>query len=208
MILFSVVWTPLFFLFWRSLYGRRSGGEAAWGGITGIFIAAFRIILGPLIVPQSGLFELCLSAFIDYTSFAPLVAMTACAILPRFFRCRKSFEDSTLFMFAAYFTAAPAYAIAWSAFLHPLHLVLPPLLWTSAALAAGVFRRIWLFPHRHNIPNKRFVFAALAVLTACALLCANAASYIAFFFRQPLAGALFLIPALVLSASTFFLRFP
>jgi hypothetical protein len=155
---------------WRSLYPAPPAAKNAaliWALLTGLVIAALRLL--PLPEIQAGGFGVSryISAFFEYTSFVPLAALLACALLPSMVS-GAAFDDWTGFLLATFIPAGAAYAVEWSLRQHPLYLVLPPLMWTNCAFAANSLRGFVRGGGRGRWPAA-FVLAALYL--ACAAAC-------------------------------------
>jgi hypothetical protein len=184
MALFSLLWAPLVYGLWRSLYPAPPAATNAaliWPLLTGLALAALRLL--PLPEIQAGGFGISryISAFFEYTSFVPLAALLACALLPSVVSGDAFFDDWTGFLLAAYIPAGAAYTIDGSLRQHPLYLVLPPLMWTNCAFAANSLRG---FARGGGGGARK---AAAFVLAALYLACA-AACWWAFYCQKNAAG--------------------
>ncbi|MDR0539627.1 MAG: hypothetical protein LBG74_03885 [Spirochaetaceae bacterium] len=195
MVLFSILWAPLFYFFWHSITAKNVYRTAGiWPYLVGICIALPRLLFKPAFPAQGQAIDRLIGAFFEYTSLCPLLALLACVFLPALFKSRVPFEDWTGFLLAVFIPAGIAYGMVWSTKMHPLYLVLPPLLWTSAALAANLLRRrVFQTTLRIKVVSS-LLFAALLVL--------NAASWQAFFYRSLILGAVLGAPSLAVSIAS------
>ena len=134
MFLFCIFWTPLFYLFRRSLAGEGGVG-GVWALILGSLTAIFQFFLGDLV--EGGGFGLSrwMSAFIDIIGLPVLIPLIVYLVFI-VFRLFSGNYDFANFMLLWLIPVAGIKALGWSSLRSPLLLIIVPLLWT--ALAAGV----------------------------------------------------------------------
>jgi hypothetical protein len=187
MILFSVLWVPVFYLFWLTIRPENSDCGAFRALLLGGAAALFRFFI-PAFVNAHG-FETSryISAFIDYTSLPALFPLVV-ALFITYFCPRSGITDFTGFTLLALTPFALACSTVWSARAHDvLRLVLTPLLWTALASSFDPLIRL----SRRGIPHK---IASAFGITAFSLL--TPLVWLDFFCNNIRRGAALLLPAL------------
>ncbi|MDR2660189.1 MAG: GerMN domain-containing protein [Spirochaetaceae bacterium] len=191
MVLFCALWTPLFYIFWRTI--RPSGGNSGelYALLTGAAVAIFRFFI-PLIVDAYGFgLSRYISVFIDYTSLPVLFPLVAAMLIAHFYP-RSGITDYTGFTLLSLVPAALVCSAIWSGRRDAVHLVLTPLLWTAFA---SVFYPLVQMVRNGMSPHKilRKTAAVLGILLYSFL-----ASLVWWnFFRQKtIYGIILLIPSL------------
>jgi hypothetical protein len=184
---FCLLWTPLFYLFWRSLYPV---GAAGAGGILALILgslfALFEFFFGALIGPGGFGFSRWLSGCVDLVTLPALLPLVVYLVMAAL-RAIPGTADFTGFALLWIIPMGALRAINWGAQGDPILLVLTPLLWT--ALVGGLpFLGIVVL--RGPRPAK-----ILAVPAFLALPFLTATTYWAFFCQDLRWG----IPSLVLS---------
>jgi hypothetical protein len=194
MSLFCFLWTPLFYLLWRSVTApadtsnpRFAGSGGIWALLLGSLAAFIRFLLGSLVNPGAfGLFRW-LSACVDIVALSAVLPLLACVLLVRL-RVLGRGTNYAGFALLWLVPGAAMKAVRWSALKDPALLTLTPVLWTAIAVgipffvAMGGKPRSWLF-----IPRA---------LAAAALPFLAATVYWAFFAQRIWLGFLLLAPAL------------
>jgi hypothetical protein len=136
MSLFCLIWTPLFYLFWRSLSPR---GAAGAGGILALLLgsafALFKFFFGAIIGPGGFGFSRWLSGCIDLVTLPALLPLAVYLVMAAL-RTISGTADFTGFALLWIIPMGALRAISWGAQGDPILLVLTPLLWT--ALVGGI----------------------------------------------------------------------
>jgi hypothetical protein len=195
MSLFCFLWTPLLYLFWRSIAapGRDSG--EVWALLLGSVVAVVRFLLGSFIHPGAFGLSRWIGVCVDIVALPAALPLGVCAILVRLGMLgRVNYANFALLWLIP---GAAMRAVSWSALNDPALLVLTPVLWT--AIAAGVSFFIALMGK-----SGRLLAVPLAMAVAVLPLLA-ATAYWAFFSQRGWLGLLLLLPTLapmVVSAAT------
>jgi hypothetical protein len=187
---FCLLWTPLFYLFRRSVSsGEEAGSGGIWALLLGSLAALLRFFLGASINPGGFGLSRWLSGCVDIAVLPALLPLAVCFALARF-QVVSGKADFANFALLWLIPGGALRAVSWSAQRDPILLVLVPLLWT--ALAVGfpfcvslIFRRI----PRYLLP--------LPVLAALGLPFLAATVYWAFFYQKLVLGYFLLLTALI-----------
>jgi hypothetical protein len=191
---FCLLWTPLFYLFRRSITNSAGGAGAVLALLLGSIVAIFQFFLGSLVSPGGFGFSRWISGFVDIVSLPVLVPLLVCLlfILLRLLSGTPDFVNFTLLWFIP---AAALRALSWSSQNDPVLLVLVPLLWTAIALGIPFFVDII---SAHGRPLV--IIPALLAILAIPFLAATA--YWAFFSQKTALGfLLFFITLAPMTAS-------
>ncbi|GAB6393495.1 MAG: hypothetical protein MdMp014T_2868 [Treponematales bacterium] len=185
MSLFCVLWTPLFYLFWRSVNrGYASGGLLAF--TLGSAAAIVRLFLGPLVEAGEFGFLRWQNACVDIVALPVILPFLACFLLT-LLRVFPSPPDFTAFVLLWLVPNAAVHGVTWSAEGGPLFLALVPLLWTAVSVGIPFFVRL--------LPTAPKWAEVLFILCALALPFLSATVWWAFYTRRLFLG----VPLLVLS---------
>ncbi|MDR1240086.1 MAG: hypothetical protein LBK27_08220 [Treponema sp.] len=187
MSLFCFLWTPLFYLFRRSLGDAEGGSGGALALLLGGVAAVFQISFGPLI--HSGGFGLSrwMSGFVDIVALPALIPILVYLLFTAF-RLLSGAADFTNFALLWLIPVAAIRSVGWSSLNDPALLVLAPLLWTAIAVGIPFFigiaasARPWVL-----------ILAGLAILAIPVL---AATTYWAFFSQRTLSGFCLLLVVL------------
>jgi hypothetical protein len=189
MSLFCFLWTPLLYLFWRSVAapGTESSGEV-WALLLGSVVAFVRFLSGSFINPGAFGFSRWLSACVDIVALPAALPLAACVLLARV-RIMGGAVNYANFALLWLIPGAAMRAVSWSALNDPFLLVLTPVLWTAIAVGAAFFIALMGKSRRLLAIPLAMAIAALPLLAATV--------YWAFFSHRDWLGLLLLIPALV-----------
>jgi hypothetical protein len=190
MSLFCLLWTPLFYLFRRSISpGREAGSGGVWALLLGSLAALLHFFLGTLINPGGFGFSRWLSGCVDLVVLPALLPLLVYFMLISF-RVVSGKADFTNFALLWLIPGGALRAVSWSAQRDPILLILAPLLWTS--LAAGLPCCVGrIFRPGRRIPVFLFIFASLTLPPLAATV------YWAFFYQKLVLGYLLLLAALI-----------
>jgi hypothetical protein len=182
MSLFCLLWTPLFYLFWRSIVpGNNTSSGGVWALLLGSVVALIQFLLGSFI--NAGGFGISRWAgiCIDIVSLPAVLPLLVCALFS-FLRIFSASADFVNFALLWLIPGAAIRAINWSAQNDPSLLVLVPMLWTAIAVGIPFFINIILDSFSFMIIPLFFCGAALPLIAATA--------YWAFFSQKLLLGFL------------------
>jgi hypothetical protein len=199
MSLFCFLWTPLFYLFWRSTAasGAESSGEV-WALLLGSVIAFIRFLLGSFISPGAFGLSRWFSACVDIVALPAALPLLACVLLVRL-RVVGSAANYANFALIWLIPGAAIRAVSWSALKDPFLLVLTPTLWTAIAVGVPFFIVMIGRSRRRLVIPLAMAIAVLPLLAATA--------YWAFFSQRNWLGILLfvltLIPTVVATAANF-----
>jgi hypothetical protein len=186
---FCLLWIPLFYLFWISLFSEDAPGLYQFLALfLGSLTALATFFLGSLIKPGGFGFSRWLSAYIDIVSLPviiPLLTGYLASLLPFIPKGGSSANFALLWLIP---TAVMRTAV-WGVRKDPLHLVLVPLLWSVLAVGIPAFFGLFRWLRGKPVVPGIIGFFLLS-LTA-------ATSYWAFFSQRLYLGLLFLILSLV-----------
>ncbi|MDR2159868.1 MAG: hypothetical protein LBP23_07355 [Treponema sp.] len=195
MSLFCFLWTPLFYLFWRSVNPGETGSGGIWALLLGSVTGIFQFFLGSFVNPGGFGFSRWLSGFVDIVSL-PVLLPLAVHFLFIVLKVLSGTADFAGFALLWTIPLAAIRAVSWSSVNDPILLVLVPLLWTSIAVGIPFFI--------HLIINGRTRTILLSILGILALPALAATVYWAFFSQRLFPGfgllALTFIPLLVSAA--------
>ena len=199
MTLFCFLWTPLFYLFWRSLNDQSALEGGTWALLLGTIIAFFRFFLGTF-VDQGGFgFERWVSACIDVVALPVALPYIVCVVFA-IFRIISAQSNFTNYAFLWLIPVAAVRTLGWSSQNNPILLMGVPVLWTAIALGMGIFIRF--------VQNGWGLALIPAILGACALPLVGATAYWALFGQRYLLGmgllGLCCIPMIVSIVTSFF----
>lgn len=136
MSLFCLLWTPLFYLFWRSVSpAGESGYGGVWALLLGSVVGLFQFFYGAFIKPGGFGFSRWLSGCVDLVA-VPVLLPLLVYLLMTVFRLIAGNADFTGFALLWIIPMGALRAVNWGAQGDPVLLVLTPLLWT--ALAGGL----------------------------------------------------------------------
>lgn len=189
MSLFCFLWTPLFYLFWRSIAapGSESSGEI-WALLLGSVVAFIRFLLGSFISP--GVFGLSrwISACVDIVALPAMLPLLVCPLLIRL-RVLGNTVNYANFALFWLIPGAAMRAVSWSALKDPLLLALAPALWTAIATGVPFFIVMMGKSRRWLILPQAMAAAALPLLAAT--------TYWAFFSQRNWLGILLFLLTLI-----------
>ena len=197
---FSLFWVPLFYLFWRSVTGSKTGAGGIWAFLLGSITAITHFFLGAFINPEGFGFFRWMSGFIDIVSLPVLIPLFVyfCLIYFKIIAGTANFTNFTLLWLIP---VASLKGLTMSSQNDPVFLVLVPVLWTAISVGIPFFINIIL-------NSKVFVI----VLSSLAVLCiplSAASSYWAFYSQKTTLGFLFLLATaapMVISITISFIR--
>ncbi|MDR3173549.1 MAG: hypothetical protein LBU19_04800 [Treponema sp.] len=133
MSLFCFLWTPLFYLFWRSVSPmEESGAGGVWALLLGSVAALFQFFFGALVGPGGFGFSRWLSGCIDLVVLPALVPLLVYLLMAGL-RIISGTLDFTGFALLWIIPMGALRAVSWSPQGDPILLVLIPLLWTGIA---------------------------------------------------------------------------
>ncbi|MDR1507887.1 MAG: hypothetical protein LBI67_12380 [Treponema sp.] len=183
MIVFCLLWTPFFYLFWRSLHEHTERAGGTWALVLGSIVALFQFFLGSIIEPGGFGFSRWLSACVDIVALPAAVPFIICLVFS-LLRIISAESDFTDMAFLWLIPVAALRALSWSSQNDPVLLVAVPVLWTAIAVGMGFFIRmiqsLWGYA----------VIPAAAAAVALPLL--GATAYWAFFSQYTVAGFILL----------------
>jgi hypothetical protein len=156
---FCFLWTPLFYLFWRSLSPLGgSGAGGVWALLLGSAVALFQFFFGALVGPGGFGFSRWLSGCVDLVALPILIPLLVYLVMIGF-RMITGAADFTGFALLWIIPMGALRAVSWSSKGDPILLVLTPLLWTGIAGGIPFLGDIFL----RGSPGAR-VFTALGAL--------------------------------------------
>lgn len=185
MVIFCLLWVPLFYLLRRSFSG--GGGSGVWALLLGSLTAILQFFLGYLVSPGGFGFSRWFFGFIEIASL-PVIIPLLVYLLILFF---KGFSSEAAFANFALLWLIPIgalRALTWSSTNDPILLVAAPLLWTALAVGIPFFIN-WM------LSNLRWYIITICVICILLLPAVAAAVYWAFFSQQRLLGFALLIVA-------------
>ena len=188
MTIFCFLWTPLFYLFWRSLNDESALEGGTWALIMGTVIAFFRFFLGSFVDAGGFGFARWVSACIDVVALPVALPYLICVIFA-VFRIISSQANFTNYAFLWLIPVAAVRTLSWSSQNNPILLMCVPVLWTAVAVGMGLFIRI--------AQNGWGLAVIPAFLGAAALPLVAATSYWALFSQHTVLGAALFILSLV-----------
>jgi hypothetical protein len=199
MIVFCLLWMPLFCLFWRAVSPKMSGKGGVPALLLGSITALVQYFLGSIVNPGGFGFSRWLGGFVDIV-VAPAVLPLVVALLFLLFRVYRTAEDFTHFSVLWLIPGGAMRTLSWSAQNDPVQLVLVPLLWTSLVAGIPFFVRL--------ICSGKW-YAIIMALTGLSILPLSAvSSYWAFFSQRYELGAILfgvsMVPLLCAVASAYY----
>jgi hypothetical protein len=129
---FCFLWTPLFYLFWRSVSTREETAGGVWALLLGSAAALFQFFFGALVGPGGFGFSRWLSGCIDLVVLPALIPLLICLLMTAL-RVISGTADFTGFALLWIIPMGALRAVSWSSRGDPILLVLVPLLWSSIA---------------------------------------------------------------------------
>ncbi|MDR2072710.1 MAG: hypothetical protein LBP60_04670 [Spirochaetaceae bacterium] len=188
MTVFCFLWTPLFYLFWRSLHDESALEGGTWALLMGSIFAFVQFFLGSLV--NAGGFGLSrwVSACIDVVALPAALPYVVCLIFAAL-KLISSDANFTNYAFLWLIPEAAVRALAWSALSDPILLIGAPVLWIAVVVGMGHFIRI--------LQNGWGWVAIPSILGAVALPLAAATAYWALFAQHTLLGIVLLVLSLV-----------
>ncbi|GHV91812.1 hypothetical protein AGMMS50268_23150 [Spirochaetia bacterium] len=189
MSLFCLLWTPLFFLFKRSLSpAGEAGAGGVWALLLGSIVALAQFFLGAFVNPGGFGLSRWVSGCIDIVALPaalPLLVYLGLISL----RIISGTPDFTNFALLWLIPGGALRAVSWSAQGDPILLALVPLLWTAIVIGVPFFVGLIL-----NGPPWIMIFSGLAALVLPFL---AATVYWAFFSQRTLMGFLLLFVTII-----------
>jgi hypothetical protein len=186
---FCLLWIPLFYLFWVSLFPEDTPGLYEVAALfLGSLTALVSFFFGPLIKAEGFGFSRWLNAYIDIVSLPviiPILIGLALSLLPFFPKGGSPANFALLWLIPV----AVMRTTTWGVRKDPLNLVLVPLLWS--VLATGLPLLFQFFRDSRG----GLVFSVIIGLVLVPL--AAAASYWAFFSQIFYLGFVFLLISLI-----------
>jgi hypothetical protein len=133
MSLFCFLWTPLFYLFWRSVSPRgESSAGGVWALLLGSAAALLQLFSGALVEAEGFGFSRWLSGCVDLVVLPVLIPLLACLLMTGL-RLISGPLDFTGFALLWIIPMGAVRALSWSSRGDPILLVLTPLLWSCIA---------------------------------------------------------------------------
>jgi hypothetical protein len=192
MSLFCLLWTPLFYLFKRSVSpGDEAGG--VWALLLGSIVALAQFFLGAFVNPGGFGLSRWVSGCVDIVTIPAVLPLLVYLLLTALrVISAPDFTESGLASFALLWLipGGALRAVSWSAQGDPILLALVPLLWT--AVVGGLSFRVGII--LYSPPFWILIPAALAALVLPFL---AATVYWAFFSQRTLMGFLLLFAAII-----------
>jgi hypothetical protein len=181
MSLFSLLWLPLFYLFWVSVSPAGSG--TVWALLLGSIGAALQFFLGSPIEPRGFGFSRWAAILVDIAVLPAVLPFVVC-VLFTLLRIIPASPDPTGFALLWLIPGALIRGISRNASQGSLS-VLVPLIWSAIAVGIPLFTGM--------ITERRFGFLLIIpILLIPALPLLGATAYWAFFSQRQLAGILLL----------------
>ncbi|MDR2542114.1 MAG: hypothetical protein LBC80_01515 [Treponema sp.] len=185
MVLFCLLWVPLFYLLRRSF--SQGGGSGVWALLLGSITAMLQYNLGDFVSPGGFGFSRVLYGFVDIVSLTVFIPLVFCFLISLFkgFSQEIDFANFTLLWLIP---VGALRALGWSTTNNPILLVVTPLLWTALAVGIPYFINLML----NNLRLHMIIFNVLLILLLPVLACTT---YWAFFSHHTLIGFILLIVA-------------
>jgi hypothetical protein len=184
MIIFCFLWTPLFYLFWRSLHDESALEGGTWALLLGAIVAFFRFFLGSFVNPGGFGFSRWVSACIDVVALPVALPYIVCLVFAGL-RIISTQTNFTNYAFLWLIPVAAVRALGWSSLNDPILLMGVPVLWTAVVAGVGLFIRL--------IQNGWGWTVIPAILGAIALPLVAATAYWALFVHSTALGIFLLI---------------
>ena len=187
MILFCLLWIPLFYLFWRSINDDETASGEVWAFILGAIAAGLYLFFGPIIEGEGFGFSRLLSGAIDIVVLPAILPFLLCFLFARTGIIKEN-ANYTNFALIWILPMAILRAFTWSTTKDPIFLVLVPLLWTAIAVGIPLFISLIL---SSRIPWL-IILGSLGILT---IPFSTAWSYWAFYVHRTFLGYILLLAA-------------
>jgi hypothetical protein len=198
MSLFCFLWTPLFYLFWRSLNGDSAPSGGIWALILGSVIALIQFFLGSFIDPGGFGLSRWMSACVDVVALPAILPFIIYFVFVKL-RIVPLESDFTGVAFLWLIPIAVFKTLNWSSQNDPILLLGVPVLWTGTVTGIGFF--IQIIQHGW----RSAMIPAIAGAVVLPLIAAT--SYWAFFCQYTLAGTALLVISSVPAAASLGIRF-
>jgi hypothetical protein len=190
MSLFCLLWTPLFYLFKRSVSpAGESGSGGVWALLLGSIVALAQFFLGSFINPGGFGLSRWVSGCIDIVTFPALAPLLVYLGLIKA-RIVSGAPDFANFALLWLIPGGALRAVSWSAQGDPILLALVPLLWTAIVIGIPFFAGLIL-----NAPRWWIIIPS--GLAALVLPFLAATVYWAFFSQRTLMGFLLFFAAII-----------
>ena len=186
MSLFCLLWTPLFYLFWRSVTGSQSFAGGVWAILAGCVVALLQLFLGFAIDPGEFGISRWLSGCVDIVVFPALYPFLVYLLLIGFKIIAGPFDFAN-FAQLWLIPGAIIRALTNGSQNDPISLILVPVLWTAISVGVPFFINLIL-----NSRKIVIIFASLGIIMVPF---AAASSYWAFFSHKSSLGFLLLAAA-------------
>jgi hypothetical protein len=186
---FCLLWTPLFYLFRRTLTPEDSGAGGVWALLLGSFAAIIQFFLGNLIKAGGFGFSRWVSACIDIVTLPAVLPLLVCFLFLAF-KVLSGPVELANFALLWLIPGAAVRAVSWSAGSDPTLLVLAPLLWTAVAVGVSFFINLFMEHFRWYV----IIPSGLCIL---ALPFAAATSWWAFYSQRFFPASLFLFATMI-----------
>jgi hypothetical protein len=188
MLLFCFLWTPLFYLFWRSLNDEAALEGGTWALLVGTLVAFFRFFLGSFVEPGGFGFSRWVFACIDVVAL-PAALPFFVVLVFALFRLISFEANFTNYAFLWLIPVAAVRALGWSSHSNPILLMGVPVLWTAIIVGMGFFIRI--------VQNGWGWAVIPSILGAITVPLAAATAYWALFAQHTLLGIFLMVLSLV-----------
>ena len=188
MTLFCFLWTPLFYLFWRSLNDESALEGGTWALLLGTIIAFFRFFLGSFVNPGGFGLARWVSACVDIVALPVALPFIVCVIFA-VFRIISPQANFTNYAFLWLIPVAAVRALGWSSQNNPILLMGVPVLWTAVAAGMGFFI--------HFVQNGWGLAVIPGIAGAIILPFVAATAYWALFAQYTLLGIILLTLCLI-----------
>jgi hypothetical protein len=188
MTLFCFLWTPLVYLFWRSLNDESALEGGTWALFAGAGVAFLRYFLVSIVNPGGFGLSRWVSACIDIVALPAALPFIVCLIFA-LFRFISPQANFTNYAFLWLIPVAAVRALGWSSQSNPILLMGVPVLWTAVILGMGLLIRL--------IQNGFGWTVIPAFLGALALPLAAATAYWALFAQYTALGTVLFVLCLV-----------
>ena len=141
MTLFCFLWTPLFYLFWRSLNDESALEGGTWALLMGTIVAFFRFFLGSFVNAGGLGVSRWVSACIDVVALPVALPFIICIVFA-LLRIISAEANFTNYAFLWLIPVAGVRTLGWSSQNNPILLMGVPVLWTAVAMGMGFFVQI------------------------------------------------------------------
>jgi len=192
MSLFCLLWTPFFYLFWRSVSGRQNLAAGVLAILAGCVAALVQFFLDFFIFPGEFGLSRWLSGCVDIVVVPVLVPFLVYLLLMGL-KIVSGASGFACFALLWLIPGAVIKALSWSSQHDPILLILVPILWTAIAVGITFFIKL--------ITESRVLVIILSLFGILMVPFAAATSYWAFFSQKSAIGFLSMLvaaaPALV-----------